>query len=151
MKYWIYTIAAIWLFSFIQLIPSLLDYYKSYATYEGPVVRVVANSQKAEDQYQKMEFVNYYFQGDDIEDEQLIAKYPITQVSGAKIPPKWINGKFYPQQQLPSAQIVIGDGRGDNWFCAMFYYACGYDSKKEVKKQKNRTTRWIKNKIIHKF
>lgn len=138
-------LCSLWLFACVNLIPSLLDEYKGSRGYDEEVIRVIANSNKASDIKQKEQVaqdVDNYFPNNRINIEKWAAlNYKETldysiQHGQSVIPPKWVNGQFIPQTYAHATVISLGQARGDNWFCAFFYKACGYQSKKEMKKSK---------------
>ncbi len=138
-------LCSLWLFACIQLIPNLLDEYKQTRKYDDQVIRVIANSNKATDVEQKEQValdVENYFPNSRINVEKWVAQkyentlqYTIKQ-GPSVIPPKWLNGQFVPQTYANATVISLGNARGDNWFCALFYKACGYKEKKDMKKSK---------------
>ena len=137
-------LCSLWLFACVQLIPNLLDEYKKSREYDDEVYRVIANSNKASDIKQKeqvAEDVENYFPNSRLDIEKWAAvnyqtlRYSI-QRGQSVIPPKWIDGQFTPQTYAHATVISLGNARGDNWFCAFFYKACGYKNKKEMKKSK---------------
>jgi stage II sporulation protein R len=141
-------LCSLWLFACVQLIPNLLDAYKQSREYEDGVIRVIANSNKASDVEKKEQValdVENYFPNSRIDVEKWASlKYEKTLTYSIKqgpsiIPPKWVNGQFVPQTYAQATVISIGNARGDNWFCALFYKACGYKEKKEMEK-----SRWNK-------
>lgn len=53
-----------------------------------------------------------------------------------RIPPKLVGGKFYPQDMHNVLQVTIGEGKGDNFFCALFPNVCQPEAKKKKEKFK---------------
>ena len=104
-------------------------------------VRVVANSSSQHDQLIKQQVVeNIYYYMDDLNAftpdihsiemifqeiqknfPQLTLRY---EFGDNLFPPKWQFNTFYPQNHYYSLSIVIGQGRGENWFCAVFPTLC---------------------------
>ena len=137
---------ALWLYSASVVIQSITksDFYN--ANEEETVVRVIANSNHPDDQYIKQTIVNEVISDSEgstklqIDEEMLEKEFPEVEwklASGNHLmPPKLSNNQFFPQQQRDMVQLSIGDARGDNWFCALFYKACGYSSKDKVKETK---------------
>ena len=146
-------LCSLWLFACIQLIPNLLDEYKQSRVYDDEVIRVIANSNKPSDVEQKEQVaqdVENYFPNSRIDVEKWAAvKYEDTLEYSIKqgpsiIPPKWLDGQFIPQTIAHATVISLGNARGDNWFCGVFYNACGYKEKKDLKKstEKKKKKRW---------
>lgn len=103
--------------------------------------RVIANSSTNADQlikYEVVETIQTYLQNtpefsEDIHSvenmyQEIQKTYPqlkITYKFGDNlIPPKWVSGQFYPQKVYYSVNFIIGQGRGENWFCAVFPTLC---------------------------
>lgn len=103
--------------------------------------RVIANSSTKSDQlikYEVVETIQAYLQktpefSEDIHSVEKMYReiqktYPqlkITYKLGDNlIPPKWVAGQFYPQKNYYSVNFIIGQGRGENWFCAVFPTLC---------------------------
>ncbi|AMO84279.1 stage II sporulation protein R [Solibacillus kalamii] len=103
--------------------------------------RVIANSSTNADQlikYEVVETIQTYLQNtpefsEDIHSvenmyQEIQKTYPqlkITYKFGDNlIPPKWVAGQFYPQKEYYSVNFIIGQGRGENWFCAVFPTLC---------------------------
>ena len=146
-------LCSLWLFACIQLIPNLLDEYKQSRVYDDEVIRVIANSNKASDVEQKEQVaqdVENYFPNSRIDVEKWASvKYENTLEYSIKqgpsvIPPKWLDGKFIPQTIAHATVISLGNARGDNWFCGVFYKACGYKEKKDLKSstEKKKKKKW---------
>ncbi|KZE38436.1 hypothetical protein AV656_05850 [Bhargavaea cecembensis] len=45
-------------------------------------------------------------------------------VGAAFFPPKVVNGGMIPQARTDSLVVTVGNGRGDNWWCALFSDVC---------------------------
>ncbi|MGN7478179.1 stage II sporulation protein R [Solibacillus silvestris] len=107
-------------------------------------IRVIANSSTNADQSVKLqvvETIQAYMQNteDFSEDIHSVEKiyqeiqknYPHLNISynygDNLIPPKWYSGQFYPQNNYYSVNFIIGQGRGENWFCAVFPTLCVKD------------------------
>ncbi|MER2000938.1 MAG: stage II sporulation protein R, partial [Lysinibacillus sp.] len=104
-------------------------------------VRVVASSNREEDQAQKEQVAKtvqqYMVQGLYKEPIEVTAKqlyktlkenYPqlTMEISVGQhlIPPKLVDNRLYPQQKRASIVIKLGNGRGENWFCSVFPQTC---------------------------
>lgn len=149
---------ALWLYAGSAVLHSIQDSKYYNANEDETVVRVIANSNHQDDQIIKQSIVNEImettdnFSSPNIDDSAIEEAFPDVELklaSGSYImPPKLTNNQFFPQQNRDMVQVSIGNARGDNWFCALFYKACGYSSKKEVeqkkkKKKKSRKKWWI--------
>lgn len=131
-----YLLVFIWLFAGIQLVEPFIERYDG-EVYVGPVIRVIANSNLPKDIEFKERIANELIDSGTESIQPLLKQNHISlQTKEASIPPKWIDGKFYPQTKAEATIVEIGKARGDNWFCGIFYYACGYQSQKEWKAQK---------------
>lgn len=53
------------------------------------------------------------------------------------IPPKLINGVIYPQQTHKTLLVEIREGKGDNFFCAVFPNVCLREDKEQDKEQQH--------------
>ncbi|SCX64869.1 stage II sporulation protein R [Lysinibacillus fusiformis] len=141
----------------VLYIPSLIGFAKEATNQEQENdfrIRVIANSNTAQDQYEKEQLVEelkpYFMQvvtagvaGNEqtqtlkqqIETE-LSENYPQidTQVVvGYNLfPPKRQGAVLYPQNVYHSIVVKIGDARGDNWWCSIFPSICE-PVKEEVK------------------
>lgn len=62
------------------------------------------------------------------------------------IPPKWQFNTFYPQNVYHSLTIVIGQGRGENWFCAVFPTLCSPKEQTEIKRPPSYLSEWWQKK-----
>ena len=62
------------------------------------------------------------------------------------IPPKWQFNTFYPQNYYHSLTIVIGQGRGENWFCAVFPTLCSPKEQTEIKRPPSYLSEWWQKK-----
>lgn len=119
-------------------------------------IRVIANSNTAQDQLEKQQLVQdlkpYFLQlgtagfaGNEqilllkqqIEAE-LSENYPQLDaqvvVGDNLFPPKRQDAVLYPQNVYQSIVVKIGDARGDNWWCSIFPSICEPD-KEEVKEE----------------
>ncbi len=141
----------------VLYIPSLIGFAKEATNQEQENdfrIRVIANSNTAQDQYEKEQLVEelkpYFMQvvtagvaGNEqtqtlkqqIETE-LSENYPQidTQVvvGDNLFPPKRQGAVLYPQNVYHSIVVKIGDARGDNWWCSIFPSICE-PVKEEVK------------------
>ncbi|EAZ83948.1 stage II sporulation protein R [Lysinibacillus sp. FSL M8-0216] len=141
----------------VLYIPSLVGFAKEATNQEQENdfrIRVIANSNTAQDQYEKEQLVEelkpYFMQvvtagvaGNEqtqtlkqqIETE-LSENYPQidTQVvvGDNLFPPKRQGAVLYPQNVYHSIVVKIGDARGDNWWCSIFPSICEPE-KEEVK------------------
>ncbi len=133
----------------VLYIPSLVGFAKEATNQEQENdfrIRVIANSNTAQDQYEKEQLVEelkpYFMQvvtagvaGNEqtqtlkqqIETE-LSENYPQidTQVvvGDNLFPPKRQGAVLYPQNVYHSIVVKIGDARGDNWWCSIFPSIC---------------------------
>ncbi|MFF6017137.1 stage II sporulation protein R [Lysinibacillus fusiformis] len=141
----------------VLYIPSLVGFAKE-ATYQEQEndfrIRVIANSNTAQDQYEKEQLVEelkpYFMQvvtagvagNEQIQtlkqqiETELSENYPQidTQVvvGDNLFPPKRQGAVLYPQNVYHSIVVKIGDARGDNWWCSIFPSICEPE-KEEVK------------------
>lgn len=119
-------------------------------------IRVIANSNTAQDQLEKQQLVQdlkpYFLQvgtaGFAGNEQILLLKQQIeaelsenypqldTQVvvGDNLFPPKRQDAVLYPQNVYQSIVVKIGDARGDNWWCSIFPSICEPD-KEEVKEE----------------
>lgn len=141
----------------ILYIPSLVGFAKEATIQEQEKdfrIRVIANSNTAQDQYEKEQLVEelkpYFMQvvtAGVAGNEQLLTlkqqietklseNYPQmdTQVvvGDNLFPPKRQGAVLYPQNVYHSIVVKIGDARGDNWWCSIFPSICEPE-KEEVK------------------
>jgi len=67
----------------------------------------------------------------------------------ALIPPKSDGTYFYPQGFHQALVLTIGNGKGDNWWCALFPKVCYQEEEQVVKEEpvKFWTWEWIKKKF----
>lgn len=111
-------------------------------------VRVIANSSSAHDQQIKIQVVEEIqaVVNNNVQDgsneaffEEVIhnvrKKFPnediLLEFGDNLLPPTYQFTHFYPQNNYQSAVVVIGAGRGENWFCAAFRAVCrGSDEEK---------------------
>ncbi|KGR88097.1 stage II sporulation protein R [Lysinibacillus odysseyi] len=162
-------ISALGLYIIINLSPSfveLLDESRpSYA--EDVVVRVIANSNTEKDQQMKKQVVadmQDFLKESSVKEEELVPSIqtfiqqqyphaPIQLKSGDNlIPPKLIMRTFYPQVSTNSLVVVIGEGRGENWFCSAFPSICDKPEKTEEDEEKQKVRfkfiEWLKEKFF---
>lgn len=162
-------ISALSLYMIINLLPGfveLLDESRpDYA--EDVVVRVIASSNTEKDQQMKKQVVTdmqAFLKEASVKEENLAPaiqtfiqqQYPHASIqlkSGDNlIPPKLIMQTLYPQVSTNSLVVVIGDGRGENWFCSAFPSICDKpeETEKEEKKPKVRfkLIEWLKEKFF---
>ena len=149
---------ALWLYAASAVIHSIQD-SKYYNTNEDEtVVRVIANSNHQEDQLVKQSVVKEIMETtdnlsttnvDSTELEDTFSNEEVKLANGSFLmPAKLTNNQFYPQQKRDMVQVSIGNARGDNWFCALYYKACGYSSKSDIeksnksKKKKKKKKKW---------
>ncbi|MBD8037722.1 stage II sporulation protein R [Solibacillus sp. A46] len=124
-------------------------------------IRVIANSSTKADQlvkYEVVETIQGYMQetSDFSEDIHSVEKiyqeiqktYPQLKVSykfgDNLMPPKWYLGQFYPQNKYYSVNFVIGQGRGENWFCAVFPTLCKKDEPAKTERPTFYISEWWK-------
>lgn len=145
-------LSVIVLYSAVQLIPAWMDVANARESLQQTIkFRVIANSSTVNDQQFKLQVVDAVqtysedhqileFTVEQIEELQqlLTSQFPNTAIhvkSGDNLlPPKLQFGAFYPQNVWNSLVIVIGDGRGENWFCSVFPTVC--DPSEEQQKRK---------------
>ncbi|QEA00738.1 stage II sporulation protein R [Lysinibacillus fusiformis] len=141
----------------VLYIPSLVGFAKEATNQEQENdfrIRVIANSNTAQDQYEKEQLVEelkpYFMQvvtagvarNEQIQtlkqqiETELSENYPQidTQVvvGDNLFPPKRQGAVLYPQNVYHSIVVKIGDARGDNWWCSIFPSICEPE-KEEVK------------------
>ncbi|MCK1990338.1 stage II sporulation protein R [Lysinibacillus fusiformis] len=141
----------------VLYIPSLVGFAKEATNQEQENdfrIRVIANSNTAQDQYEKEQLVEelkpYFMQvvtagvagNEQIQtlkqqiEKELSENYPQidTQVvvGDNLFPPKRQGAVLYPQNVYHSIVVKIGDARGDNWWCSIFPSICEPE-KEEVK------------------
>ncbi len=141
----------------VLYIPSLVGFAKEATNQEQENdfrIRVIANSNTAQDQYEKEQLVEelkpYLMQvvtagvagNEQIQtlkqqiETELSENYPQidTQVvvGDNLFPPKRQGAVLYPQNVYHSIVVKIGDARGDNWWCSIFPSICEPE-KEEVK------------------
>ncbi|MGE7796271.1 stage II sporulation protein R [Lysinibacillus fusiformis] len=141
----------------VLYIPSLVGFAKEATNQEQENdfrIRVIANSNTAQDQYEKEKLVEelkpYFMQvvtagvagNEQIQtlkqqiETELSENYPQidTQVvvGDNLFPPKRQGAVLYPQNVYHSIVVKIGDARGDNWWCSIFPSICEPE-KEEVK------------------
>ncbi|MEK5230687.1 stage II sporulation protein R [Lysinibacillus sp. FSL K6-0232] len=143
----------------ILYIPTIIGYAKEATQQvqeEDFRIRVIANSNTAQDQQEKEQLVKklkpYFTQvttAGIIENEQILLlkqqietelsrNYPQVDtqvVLGDNVfPPKRQGAVLYPQNVYHSIVVKIGDARGDNWWCSIFPAICEPE-KEEVKEE----------------
>lgn len=142
-------VISLWIYAAITIIPDFLERYfpnNPQAQTEQQMVRVIANSNTKSDQQIKNEVVSKLLDVNSPKLEQetiqsiMQQNYPTLRYEvrqgNNQLPAKWSDGKYYPQDYYESTVIKLGQGRGDNWFCALFSKACGVEEEeKEVKKR----------------
>lgn len=69
------------------------------------------------------------------------------QLVDALIPPKTDGVNYYPQDIYKAFVVTIGEGKGDNWWCALFPKVCYQDDEPEKEPAKFWTWEWIKKKF----
>ncbi len=142
---------------------------------EAIQIRIIANSNTKEDQQIKSLIVQEIKPllekaaatvqtTTELEDELVQVSTEMTKIASkiteqavhislenALIPPKTDGTYFYAQDFHKALVITIGDGKGDNWWCALFPKVC-YQSEEEVELEEDEpvkfwTWEWIKKKI----
>lgn len=163
-------ISALGLYMIINLSPGfveLLDESRpGYA--EDVVVRVIASSNTEKDQQVKKQVVTdmqEFLRESAVEEENLAPsiltfikqQYPHVpmqlKTGDNLIPPKLIMRTFYPQVSTNSLVVVIGEGRGENWFCSAFPSICDKpketeEEEKEEQKVRFKLFEWLKEKFF---
>lgn len=147
---------ALWLYAASAVIYSIKDSEYYNATEDETVVRVIANSNHQDDQLVKQSIVNEIMEStdnftnanlDDLAIQEAFLSEDIKIENGSFLmPAKLTNNQFFPQQKREMVQVSIGNARGDNWFCALYYKACGYSSKKEIQTSKEKKKKKKKKK-----
>jgi len=131
------------LYSAFIIIPTMVDNVQAEREQLNSEmkVRVIANSSSESDQLIKMQVVDnlqYLLErsGETTVDNKVMERivqeiqknYPQVQlryeIGDNLVPPKWQFGAFYPQNHYYSVNVIIGQGRGENWFCAVFPTLC---------------------------
>jgi len=69
------------------------------------------------------------------------------QLADALIPPKKDGANYYPQSIYKAYVITIGEGKGDNWWCALFPKVCYRDDEPKEEPAKFWTWEWLKKKF----
>lgn len=134
-------------------------------------VRIVANSNTKEDQAVKsliQEEINPILQDaidtaktvDELEVQLSDLSYEIMKRAGeitgkgihikladALIPPKKDGVNYYPQDIHKALVVTIGEGKGDNWWCALFPKVCYRDDEPKKEPAKFWTWEWLKSKF----
>lgn len=126
-------------------------------------VRVIANSSSKKDQQIKVQVVENIQTFIRENEEQLTdihsfdriyqhiqknhANLKVTMKTGDNLfPPKIQFAQFYPQSQYQSVVFVIGDGRGENWFCGVFPTLCSPSEASKTEKPPSFVYEWWKKK-----
>lgn len=136
-------VSVLFIYSAVSIIPTLVEDVRQGQMQNGEQlkIRVIANSSTKADQlvkYEIVETIQSYIQeipdfSADIHNVENIyqtiqKKYPHINISykfgDNLVPPKWYLGRFYPQNNYYSVNFIIGQGRGENWFCAVFPTLC---------------------------
>ena len=160
-------ISAIALYIVVQIVPSFIDLLEenrpSYT--DDLMVRVIANSNTAKDQQIKQQIaldVDQFMNNSSTKEgqkneliqqiqrhiEKNYAHLHIQMKIGDNlIPPKLLAHTFYPQHVKNSLVIVIGNGRGENWFCSMFPMVCEDPEQPEKEKVRFKFIEWLKEKL----
>ncbi len=163
-------ISALGLYIILQLSPSfveLMDESRPGYT-EDVAVRVIASSNMEKDQQLKKQVVadmQQFLRDASIKEDgdlapsiqQFLAQHyphlPAQLKTGDNlIPPKLFMRTFYPQASTNSLVLVIGSGRGENWFCSVFSAICDdgdtEEPEKEKKKVRFKLIEWFKEKFL---
>ncbi|WP_431029064.1 stage II sporulation protein R [Lysinibacillus sp. LZ02] len=160
-------ISAIALYIIMHTVPSFVelleDQRPSYT--EDLLVRVIANSNTVKDQEVKQQVAhdvnqlmkqstvatlekNELMQHIQLHMEKNYAHLDIQMKHGDNlIPPKRIMQTFYPQHAKDSLVIIIGNGRGENWFCSAFPNVCEDEEQPEKEKVRFKLIEWLKKKM----
>ena len=160
-------ISAIALYIVVQIVPSFIDLLEenrpSYT--DDLMVRVIANSNTEKDQQIKQQVALDVDQFINNSSTETVQKNELIQQIGRHIeknyahlhiqmkigdnliPPKLLAHTFYPQHVKNSVVIVIGNGRGENWFCSMFPMVCEDPEQPEKEKVRFKLIEWIKKKL----
>lgn len=160
-------ISTIALYIVVQIVPSFIELLEenrpSYT--DDLMVRVIANSNTARDQQIKQQialdldqFMNHS-STEEVQKNELIQQiqrhiekeYAHMQIQmkigDNLIPPKLLAHTFYPQHVKNSLVIVIGNGRGENWFCSIFPMVCEDPEQPEKEKVRFKFIEWLKEKL----
>ncbi|PZX05871.1 stage II sporulation protein R [Psychrobacillus insolitus] len=152
----------IWMLLIMQLILFLLFQQTDQA--DGMRFRLIANSNTIEDQQIKNEIkesiepilMKYESNPQNAVDElkpivdklsEKLDEKIIISTGLALFPPKVWNEGISTQKQVDSIVIKIGNGRGDNWWCALFPKVCYKDEEVE-EKPKFFVWEWFKDKFF---
>ena len=160
-------ISAIALYIVVQIVPSFIDLLEenrpSYT--DDLMVRVIANSNTEKDQQIKQQVALDLDQFINNSSTETVQKNELIQQIGRHIeknyahlhiqmktgdnliPPKLLAHTFYPQHVKNSLVIVIGNGRGENWFCSMFPMVCEDPEQPEKEKVRFKFIEWLKEKM----
>lgn len=160
-------ISAIALYIVVQILPSFIDLLEENRPgyTDDFMVRVIANSNTAKDQQIKQQIALDVDQLMNNSSTEVGQKNELIQQIGRHleknykhlhiqmkvgdnlIPPKLLGHTFYPQHVKNSLVIVIGNGRGDNWFCSMFPMVCEDPEQPEKEKVRFKLIDWLKEKF----
>lgn len=143
------------IYSALLIVPTFIDNITEAREQanEQLKIRVIANSSTKQDQLMKLEIVeqlqtlvaNSPQFSEDIHSfeaiyQEIQKNYPQVNLryefGDNLVPPKWQFGKFYPQDEYYSVNFIIGQGRGENWFCSVFPTLC---APKQQEKQEQPT------------
>lgn len=148
-----FIICGLWIYAAILILPDVISQFSQQEAYESQAFRVVANSNTEKDQLLKEQIVASITSNEEKLDATQIEKwmenyYPNIEYEisngSTLLPPKWVDSKFYPQGYYEAVVLKLGDGRGNNWFCALFYKACGHESKKKLGSSVSIFKKWWK-------
>ena len=159
-------ISAIALYIVVQIVPSFIELLEDNRPgyTDDLMVRVIANSNTIKDQQIKEQIAleldqlmtdsstetvekNELIQQIQLHIEKNYAHLPIQMKIGDNlIPPKLLAHTFYPQHVKNSLVIIIGNGRGENWFCSMFPMVCEDPEQPEKEKVRFKFIEWLKKK-----
>lgn len=153
------------LYSALLFVPTFVDDFQSQQALKAEAlkIRVIANSSSAQDQQFKQLVVEniqaFVKENENLGTqasmyEQLLTNlqknYPnksiFMKTGDNLLPPKFQFNTFYPQNLYNSVIFVIGEGRGENWFCSVFPKVCEPSDQKEKRKTKFVIYEWLKEK-----
>ena len=120
--------------------------------YKDKLIRfhVIANSDSEEDQNLKLKvrdaIINYLqpklLESESIEESELISKNIILEngydydvkvgIDYSKFPTKQYSNVVLPAGEYKALRIIIGEGKGKNWWCVMFPPLCFVDEQKGI-------------------
>ena len=160
-------LAAFIIYSATNLLAQLLDTPTANANAEEEAysIRVVANSNREDDQLQKEQVaasIYTHIQSEKLYNESvqlaaasiynfIVENYPQIPIElsyGQQlIPPKYIENRLYPQGKQQAIVIKLGSGRGDNWFCTIFPNVCTEpeyeEEQKDQEEQEEQPIEWF--------